>query len=90
MRNAGYSTEQVAINLVRGGNINNVPFDVQDVKNYFEIYGTPVAAIRGKTTENMSITGRVNYVSGLREQVTIQEQISDVMHVAGRKFLVSM
>jgi len=88
--NAGYPSEHVAIDLVRNGNINNVPFDVQDVKNYFEIYGTPVAAIRGKTTENKSITKRDNYDSGLREQITIQEQISDVMHVAGRKFLVSM
>ena len=90
VRNAGYPSEQVAINLVRSGNINNMPIDVQDVKNFFEIYGTPVAAIRGKTTENKSITGRDNYDSGLREQITIQEQISDVMYLAGRKFLVSM
>jgi len=90
VRNAGYPSEQVAINLVRSGNINNVPIDVQDVKNFFEIYGTPVAAIRGKTTEDKNITGRDNYDSGLREQITVQEQISDVMYMAGIKFLVSM
>ena len=50
IKNAGYPLEQAAINLVRSGNIMNVPIEVQDVKNYFEVYGTPIAAIRGRTT----------------------------------------
>jgi len=50
IKNAGYPSEQAAINLVRSGNIMNVPIEVQDVKNYFEVYGTPIAAIRGRTT----------------------------------------
>jgi len=67
-----------------------VPIEVQDVKNFFEIYGTPIAAIRGKTTQDHHIFKKDNYDSGLREQITIQEQISDIMHVAGRKYLVSL
>ena len=50
IRNAGYPSKQAAINLVRSGNINNIPVQVQDIKNYFEIYGVPIAAIRGRTT----------------------------------------
>jgi len=58
IRNAGYPFEQAAINLVRSGNINNIPVQVQDIKNYFEIYGTPIAAIRGRTTQDRHITVR--------------------------------
>jgi len=49
IKNAGHPSQQAAINLVRSGNIMNVPVEVQDIKNYFEIYGTPIAAIRGRT-----------------------------------------
>ena len=55
IRSAGFPSEQTAINLVRSGNINYMPIEVQDVKNFFEIYGTPIAAIRGKTTQDHHI-----------------------------------
>ena len=90
IRSAGFPSEQTAINLVRSGNINNLPIEVQDIRNFFEIYGTPIPAIRGKTTQDHHVFKKDNYDSGLREQVTIQEQISDIMHVAGRKYLISM
>jgi len=90
IRSAGFPSEQAAINLVRSGNINNVPIEVQDIKNYFEIYGTPFASIRGKTTQDKHITKRDVYDDGLREQVTLQEQVSDVMYVARKKFLISL
>jgi len=90
IRNAGYLSEQAAINLVRSGNIINIPVQVQDIKNYFEIYGVPIAAIRGRTTQDSDITVREDYDFGLKEQVTVQEIVADIMHVAGDKFMVSL
>jgi len=63
---------------------------VQDIKHYFEIYGTPIAAIRGRTTQDKYITRRDDFDSGLLEQVTMQEMVADIMHVAGAKFMVSL
>jgi len=63
---------------------------VQDIKNYFEIYGTPIAAVRGRTTQDKHITRRDDYDFGIKEQVTIQEMVVDIMHVAGVKFMVSL
>jgi len=90
IKNAGYPSEQAAIDLVRSGNITNVPVEVQDIKNYFEIYGTPTAAIRGRTTQDGHITRRDTFDSGLMEQITVQEMVADIMHVAGAKFMVSL
>jgi len=89
IKNAGYPSEQAAINLVRSGNIMNVPVEVQDIKNYFEIYGTPIAAIRGRTTQDGHITRRDTFDAGLMEQI-VQEMVADVMHVAGAKFVISL
>jgi len=90
IKNAGYPSEQAAINLVRSGNIMNIPIEVQDVRNYFEIYGTTVAAIRGRTTQDRHITKRDTFDWGLMEHITIQEMVADVMQVAGTKFLVTL
>jgi len=90
IRSAGYPSEQAAINLVRSGNINNIPVQVSDIKNYFEIYGVPIAAIRGRTTQDKHITVREDFDYGLKEQVTIQEMVADIIHVAGVKFMVSL
>jgi len=89
IKNAWYFSEQAAINLIRSGNINNAPIKVQDIKNYFEIYGIPIAAIRGRTTQDKHITKRDIFDEGLKEQITIQEMIADIMHVAGVKFMVA-
>ena len=67
IKNAGYPSEQAAISLIRSGNINNVPIEVTDIKNYFEIYGTPIAAIRGRTTQDRHVNKRDNYDEGLKE-----------------------
>jgi len=90
IKNAGYPSEQAAINLVRSGNIMNVPVEVQDIKNYFEIYGTPIAAIRVRTTQDGHITRRDTFDAGLMEQITVKEMVADVMHVAGSKFVNSL
>ena len=37
-----------------------------------------MAAVRERTVENKKITDRDDYDSGLKEQVTIQEQTSDI------------
>ena len=90
IRNAGFPSEQAAINVVRSGNINNIPFEVSDIKNYFEIYGVPVPAIRGKMTLSKQSDHKDTFDIGIKEQITVQELTSDVMYAAGKKFLISL
>jgi len=67
IKNTGYPSEQAAISLIRSGNINNAPIEVQDIKNNVEIYGTPIAAIRGRTTQDRHVTRRDTFDTGLKE-----------------------
>ena len=90
IKNAGYPFEQAAISLIRSGNINNAPIEVQDIKNYFEIYGTPIAAIRGRTTQDRHVNRRDTFDEGLKEQIVMQEMVVDIMHVAGAKFMTAL
>ena len=90
IKNAGYPSEQEAINMIRDGNVTNVPIEVVDVKACFDIYGTPVESVRGKMTARKSVNIRDNYDHGLKEQRTIQDMTADIMHAGGRKYLVSI
>jgi len=54
--------------MLRDGNINNIPVEVSDIKTYFDIYGSPVEAIRGKITALKSVNQRDNYDAGIKEQ----------------------
>ena len=47
-------------------------------------------AIRGRTTQDRHKTAREDFDFGLKEQITIQEMVVDIMHVAGVKFMVSL
>jgi len=90
VKNAGYPSEEAAIKLVRDGNVNNVPIQVNDIKTYFEIYGPPIESIRGKTTASKSVNVRDNFDLGLKLQVTLQDMTADVMYAGSQKFLVSL
>ena len=86
---AGYPSQKAAIDMVRDGNINNMPFGVSDIKSYFDIYGTPVEAVRGKTTALKQVNRRDTFDDGIKEQRTLQVMVADIMHAGGYKFVVS-
>ena len=89
VRSAGFPSESAAIDLVRAGNVTNIPFEVKDVRNYFEIYGQPVESLRGKQTK-FPIQEKDNFDSGVKMQVTVQTMTVDVMEAGGKKFLISL
>jgi hypothetical protein len=53
------------------------------------VYGPQVEALRGKTTRSHAKT-RVMSDEGSKMQLTYQDMVMDVMHVAGQKFLISI
>lgn len=87
---AGYPSERTAIDLIRDGNIKNTKVDVADIKNYFKIDGTPVEAIRGKTTKSKAVNKRDDFDEGLHEQRSIQQMTADIMHAGGYKFVITV
>ena len=85
VRLAGYPSREEAQHLVTDGNIVNVPADPVDVERYFQIYGEPVASVRGKLTK-----ARPNFQISRSIPVERTDQVltSDVMHVIGELFLI--
>ena len=90
IRNAGFPSETEAIKMVRDGNLKDLPVEVNDVKSYFEIYGSPIESVKGKTTARKDVNRRDNFDSGLKEQITIQEMTADIMYAGGKKFVISI
>ncbi len=45
LRALGYPTEKEALNFVRNGNVTNIPYSVDEVKRFYDIYGAQVAGI---------------------------------------------
>jgi hypothetical protein len=89
LRALGYPTEKEALNFVRDGNVTNIPFTVDEVKRFYDIYGPQVAGIRGRTTHKHAVR-TVTEDSGSKMERTAQKVVADVMHVASDKFLVSV
>jgi hypothetical protein len=89
LRAMGYPTQTEAISMVQSGNVINVPHSVDDVNRFYDIYGPQVAGIRGRTTKRHAKRQNVPD-SAAKLQITYQDLVADVMHVAGQKFLVSI
>jgi hypothetical protein len=53
--------------MIRDGNIENVPISVEDVRTFYEIYGKPKEAVRGKTTKKKR-AARVEFDLEAKEQ----------------------
>jgi hypothetical protein len=85
----GYPSERDALEVLRAGNIRNIPYSADDVRRFYTIYGTQVEVIRGKTTKKHA-DPRIMKDEGAKLQLTNQDLVMDVMHVAGEKFLVSL
>jgi hypothetical protein len=89
LRALGYPTEKEALNFVCDRNVTNVPFTVDEVNCFYDIYGPQVAGIRGRTTHKHTVS-TVTEDSGSKMERTVQEVVADVMHVASEKFPVSV
>ena len=48
----GYPSEKDALEVLRAGNVRNIPHSPDDVRRFYTIYGPQVEAIRGKITKN--------------------------------------
>ena len=60
VKNAGYPSKVGAIKMIRDENIANILYSVDDVKRYYDLYGSLPAALRGKATQRKaSITNQV-------------------------------
>jgi hypothetical protein len=89
LRALGYPSLKDAVNFVRDGNVRNIPYGVEDVRRFFDIYGGQVAALRGKTTPRHHKV-RTMEDANMKQQITRQTMVADVMYVCGEKFLVSV
>ena len=87
VRVAGYPSQQETERLILDGNIVNIPSEVRDVQRYYEAYGEPTAAVRGKHTRQIPNT---RVLQGHAMERTIQTMFSDVMHVMGQTFLLTV
>jgi hypothetical protein len=89
LRALGYPSLQDAVNIVRDGNVRNVPYSIEDLRRFFDIYGARIPALRGKTTRR-HVKGTMMEDTEAKLQLTKQVMVADVMHVTGEKFLVSV
>jgi len=67
----------------------NVPHTLADIKRFFDIYGAQVPGLRGKTTKRHVSSHRTEDAMA-KLQITNQQLVADVVHVAGEKFLLSI
>ena len=89
VKNAGFPSEGEAVNLVRDGNVENVPVSVEDIRAFYDIYGVPVATIRGKMTKK-KCAAREEIDLNAKEERKIQVLTTDVMSINGELFLISI
>jgi len=67
-----YPSEQEAIRLVQDGNLTNVPFSMDNVRRFFDMYGVQILSLRGKTTKKHVIPSTQDAMES-KEQITRQE-----------------
>ena len=87
---AGYPSVEEAVRMVTDGNILGHRFDSSDVKRYFALNGPLPASEKGKMTQPKQVPTPILPDPELKEQITDQYLISDVMDVEGQKFLVTL
>jgi hypothetical protein len=85
----GYPSEAEAIHIVSDRNVSHIPYALDDVKRLYDTYGPQVPGLRGRTA--MKHARRQVTPDSLNEmQITNQELVADVMHIAKEKFLISI
>ncbi len=89
LRNSGYPSQEEAIHLIQDGNIFGLPhLTREDVQRAYDIYGVPPEYVRGKMTARTTKHMPVDPTAVMQEK--LQVLYTDVMHIDGHKFLVSV
>jgi hypothetical protein len=87
--NSGYPSYQVAIHLVEDGNIAQLPeLTAEDVRRAYDLYGNPPEYVHGKMVKRKASRAVVD--NDLIMDQKKQTLYSDVMHIDGVKFLVTV
>jgi hypothetical protein len=86
---SGYPSPEEAIHLLQDGNVFGLPdLSRQDIIRAYDIYGIPVAYVRGKTTRQAIARTVIDPEVIMKERSQIV--YADVMHIDGFKFLISV
>jgi hypothetical protein len=89
IRAAGYPSYQEVIHLVQDGNITHLlSLTAEDIRRAQELFGYPPGYVRGKLTKQT--TGRAIVDSDLIMDRKEQVLHTDVMHIDGHKFLITV
>jgi hypothetical protein len=87
--NCGYPSITEAIHLIQDGNLTHMPMlTAEDVRRAYDLYGEPVGSVRGKLTKKK--ISRSIYDNNLLMDQKKQVLHTDVMHVDGQHFLVTV
>ena len=87
VRVVGYLSESEAISMVRQGSTKEILHKVKKVKEYFDIYDTPIPAIHGENAK-MKTVARYRVDEDVKVQRKDQMFVSDVMHIDGNQVLI--
>jgi hypothetical protein len=86
---SGYPSPEEAVQLIQDGNIFGLPdLTTEDLHRAYDIYGSPVAYVRGKLTKRAISRTIIDPSTIMKER--LQTLHTDVMHVDSHKFLVSL
>jgi hypothetical protein len=86
---SGYPSPDEAIHLFQDGNIFGLPdLPREDLIRAYDIYGIPVAYVRGKLTKKAISRAVIDPSTIMRDKT--QTLHTDVMHLDGHKFLVTL
>ncbi len=89
LKNSGYPSLNELMRLVSDGNVINMPvLRREDVLRAYEIFGPPAEYVRGKLTKTK--VNRVPVDLLLKADDKNQVLWSDVMHIDGNKFFISV
>jgi hypothetical protein len=89
LQKSGYPSEEEAIHLIEDGNIVGMPLLTRnDVRRAYEIYGVMPEYVRGKMTKKVASRAAIDGNLVLEEKK--QSLYSDVMHLDGNKFLITV
>jgi hypothetical protein len=86
---SGYPSPEEAIHLLQDGNVFGLPeLSRQDIICAYDIYGLPVAYVRGKMTRQAIARTVVDAEAIMKDRA--QVIYADIMHIDGFKFLISV
>jgi hypothetical protein len=84
----GYVSTESAIDLIKSGNILNVPVTEQDLLRADAIYGKDIAALKGKSVKTK--VDAVHFDRVFEPLIKHQVLHADIMFIDGKPFLLSI